>query len=562
MLDLNVRQRFSSVRRTLLTLGWAPEGRGAAPRRDLILQDNLSSLKQLEGASAIDWRPDDPGLFDAHPERSCASPETRAAIFALAGTIRTESEILKGFAGAARDQAVRLARARADVAARLLGGDALREERLGEAVEAGINTVVREVAATALNVALAAVRAGAGVRGFRDVAQDVEDLARALRSAWETIDPSVEALEDEAAEAASLAADLRRIAADVKQRSAALGAPRRVSPELVREALDPIDRAAEAAGLAATAVAEACCRMAERVDAVVETLFVVVRETKLGDRRGSTRIAFETGCRLMTVGAAYAGRTVDLSETGALIRLNDVPDLRRGQPVTLALRDIGAISGTVVGVSGHGAHVSFDLGHGVNAAARPALIAALAATTERNEVLIARAGAFAASIGEAFDEGVARGEIDLAELMAERGAREQADGAAHMGAAAIAFVENTLSAVLSARLAEGDGIVYALVMDRSGDLMTQAAPATGLGMPGARAVAHSPATAASRRAARNLRPFLVQLCERDLGDRGAPRMVKAVSVPVFVGGRHWGAAELGFGIEDFDSALDQIAATL
>lgn len=565
-MDLDVRHRFASMRRSFLTLGWQTGTHTSAELAANVDDTFLPSTRardRVDPAIAVDWRPENPDLFDAGPDLWGQSPETKAAVFNLAGSIRAEAVTLRGFAAAAREQSDRVTCEHAAVASRALAmiADAATPIQASSEAFAPLSAIVREVSMTALNASLAAIRAGAATRAFAAVTREVEELSQAVRRAWEDIESNVSGLEDGAAAAAAVATELRGLASTIQSCLSALFAPppgvtARVAAAALPDRLATLRVESDKVAAAARTISIGCEDMATRVEALAEQLIVIVRETPVADRRVHERVPFDASCQVQTVHGAFDGRTLDLSRMGALVRLRVSPALRRGERVTLVLRDIGPVVGTIAALSERGTHITFDLGLLANAAVRPAILAALDGLAKRNGSLVARCSALATEVSELFATAVAQGEVGFDELLRGTHIPIRGTDPLQYEHPALAFYEARLPAILAARCADQPDIAYAIVMDRVGYVPVHTAMSSLPPRAGDRPynLRHSRNKRifddyAAQRAARNLRDSLVQVVHRDFEKVEIDSTVKAVSVPIFVGGRHWGCAELGFLID-------------
>jgi hypothetical protein len=578
IVDLNVRKRLARMRRNFLTLGWtsreaSERATAEVPDHDLVLEDNLAAYRGIESSTGVDWRNENPGLFDDEAIAWSPSPQTRAAVFSLAEKIRTEAEKLAELSDRARDMAHRLVRehesASADARDLLTR---MREEdaTVGEDHEAphiadwdthfaSMNELIREIGTTALSAALSGVRAGASTRGFSHVAKGVEELERALRSSWDEIESLISDLEDRAAETAATAAALRSAGKSVAVNTAELPRGAVADPAAKSASTDHLD----ALGLLTDTIARtggevagACDSMADLVNRLAERLMIVVRETPVGDRRAAKRIAFQSSCILSTSDRSFAGTSLDLSATGALVKLRQELNLQRAQPITLHLKDIAPIVGSVAAVSAQGVHIAFDLGHGANAGARPALMQMLDALLTRSQDLVTRATRLARDIRIAMELGLDERRVTQADLLSVE--YLPIDGAipAQFTHAALDFYDEALPPLLAEAYSDMPNVLYAVAVDRSGFVPVDRQPGAGgpeFGARHRRIFTDLP----NQRAARNLRPFLIQVGPLDPA-AGDSETIRSVSVPIFVGGRHWGCAEIGFRLEDGDAALTTI----
>jgi methyl-accepting chemotaxis protein len=578
IVDLNVRQRLARMRRNFLTLGWTSRDTSERPSteepdRDLILEDNIAAYRGIESSTGVDWRNENPGLFDDAAIAWSPSPQTRAAVFSLAEKIRTEAKELAKLSDRARDMAHRLVREHEsasadarDLLTRMREEDATVEED-HEAIHvadwdahfASLNELVREIGTTALRAALSGVRAGASTRGFSHVAKGVDELERALRSSWDEIESLISDLEDRAAETAATAAALRSAGKSVAVNTAELpqGAIGSGGEPASSDRLNSLGQLTDKIARTGGEVAEACDSMADLVNRLAERLMIVVRETPVGDRRAAKRIAFQSSCILSTSDRSFAGTSLDLSATGALVKLRQEPNLQRAQPITLHLKDIAPIVGSVAAVSAQGVHIAFDLGHGANAAARPALMQMLDALLTRSQDLVTRTTRLARDIRTAMELGLDEHRVTQADLLSVEYLPIDGTVPAQFTHAALDFHDEVLPPLLAEAYSDTPNVLYAVAVDRSGFVPVDKRPGAGgpkIGPRHRRLFTDFP----SQRTARNLRPFLIQVGPLDPAAGERSETVRSVSVPIFVGGRHWGCAEIGFSLEDGDAALTTI----
>lgn len=513
MIDLNVKQRLIVMRRNLASLSW--RGQVDSVRPGDLLYDDIDAPNE---ALVVSWGSADSDSNEAQEQGGSATPEQRAAVLALADRVRAESDALLRLMGHARDRADRLA-----TPLSVLSQDALA-------------SLVREISQIALEASLAGIRAGAATRGFSVVAQDFETLADGMRMAWHTVEPHLVRVEDGAAETACLAARTRTLGRWIQDDDF----------EIVFAGSEDAEASRREAVEACRALADLCEDVAEQADRLARDLVVLVRQSPVGNRRAADRLAVDVGCRLVTATGAFWGRTRDLSRTGALVALRPMPDLHRAQPVTLLLRDIGALTGVIVGVSAGGAHVSFDLAQSANAATRPVLVAALAGVEDENETLAERCRVLAEDVVAAFEAGLETGVTTLEDLLSPDYAHLGPGAAA---SAAQGFYAAFLPQVLGRHLRSGEGDVSTMAMDRNGFVPLAITSGHGSGGDPSRGRIHE--DHASLRAARNLAPSLVQILSQPVEE--GPAALRCVAAPIFIRGRHWGCAAI-------NSALDEAEA--
>lgn len=393
MLDLQVKRRFALMRRSFATLGFSNPGmQGEGGRADLMLDDSGVTPRASERDHGVEWRRDhrDDALLGTGADRSDTRPspdaigeETREAIFRLAYAIRREAEVLDDLGPRARAEARRLLREEKDLADALetVGHEDLRAAL--DLLAPPIAALVGEIAATALCVSLAAVRAGAAARGFNAAASGIDVLARILENAWADAEALVVVLEERSADTAAVASSLRLRGAAIGRESGfgSRGLPdsdhdreagsEAGSGEHVGEVADLRRLARETAEIAIR-VSAAADDLARTVRTLSDSLVALGRQAS-GDRRRDTRVSVDAPCEMLVASGRLPGRVTDISPIGALVRLDTEAPLGAGQPVSFVLPDAPAIAGTVVEAAGRDLRVVYDLRHEANAAARPAL---------------------------------------------------------------------------------------------------------------------------------------------------------------------------------------------
>jgi methyl-accepting chemotaxis protein len=159
--------------------------------------------------------------------------------------------------------------------------------------------------------------------------------------------------------------------------------------------------------------------------------------------------------------------------------------------------------------------------------------------------------AVAAKISKAFDEAVAKGEIKLSDLLSRRLEPIAGTNPQQVLAPFTAFTDRVLPQFQEPMLDFDARIVFCAAVDEQGYLPTHN-----------RKYSHTPgpdptwnaANCRNRRifndrvglaAGRNERPYLVQTYRRDMGG-GNFAMMKDVSAPIFVNGKHWGGLRLAY----------------
>ena len=165
--------------------------------------------------------------------------------------------------------------------------------------------------------------------------------------------------------------------------------------------------------------------------------------------------------------------------------------------------------------------------------------------------MIAKVREVAADIAEAFESGVADGRITL-EALFDRSYRPVPDSdPEQVTAGCTAFCDAVLPAIQEPLLDFDPRIVFCAAIDENGYLPTHNAK---FSQPQGDDPVWNAANCRNRRifddrvglaAGRNREPFLLQIYRRDMGG-GKFVLMKDLSAPITVGGRHWGGVRIGY----------------
>ena len=267
----------------------------------------------------------------------------------------------------------------------------------------------------------------------------------------------------------------------------------------------------------------------------------------------SKRLAPDFAAGIDSAEASLASVTeIAAGMTAARERIDDLLGVVRGlaeagdalHPVTAAIREGAAETAAGVGEARARTGRMMD--------GCESLLRALVESGDGGRVapLIAHVRGVAGAVAARFEAGLAAGEIDEAALFStEYRAIPDTDPVQHL-APHSAFSDRVVPEIIEPALAFDPAIVFVIPADRRGYVSTHnAAVSRPQGADPVWNAAHCRNhrvfdDRVGQRSGANRAPFLLQIYRRDVGG-GAFAMMKDISVPVMVRGRHWGCVRMG-----------------
>ena len=432
-----------------------------------------------------------------------------------------------------------------------------------------IDGIAKHTNLLALNATIEAGRAGKAGTGFAVVANEIKELSQHSAAAAKEIARNISGMQADLNPAIAIMDEIgdlvRKVDTVAKAVSGnvssgigaldALGGSAEAAAEGAAEqrtAVGHFTGAVANASQAAESLGRHAAHLSSMFEGVANRLSVTVANiTDVEDRKHAPvpvriPVSFRHGGRQIQTA------TLTVSEAGSLIAATGGQPAE-GSRLDLDLLGIGRIAAEVIRHQPLGMRVRFI---GVSAAAAPALRMCMSSISAAEDRLRKRLARCRDEIEQAIARGIAQGKI-AAEAMFD-GDYQPIPGTnpLQMSTKFLPFLEEVLPPLQEPVLAFDRLIVFCAAVDRNGYLPVHNAKYS---KPQGADPVWNHANCRNRRmfddqtgltAARNEQEFLTQLYPREMGG-GKLDLMRDISTPIRVAGRHWGAVRMGAEVPAF-----------
>ncbi|HEU0202237.1 MAG TPA: methyl-accepting chemotaxis protein [Burkholderiaceae bacterium] len=385
---------------------------------------------------------------------------------------------------------------------------------------------------------------------FKQVTGDVQSMVEANRAICRSMDASLQS-------AAVARTAVERVAADVAGATQSLREVADAAAEITNIALQTrlvafnasveAKRAGEA-GRGFSVVADAVKDLAQKVEASSRQIAGTVQQLDQRISELARNIRASDGERSSAGDASFHAA---FARVEAAVKSIAAAAEQNVASCTTALESVEGLAGQVAQTVRSMDGAKQRAAHFLGASERLIELSADSGAETEDTPFITKIVDTAAHIGSLFEEAVANGQISMADLFDERYAPIAGSNPQQMMTRFVAFTDRVLPPIQEPLLAFSNKVIFCAAVDRNGYLPTHNVK---FSKPQGADPVWNAANCRNRRvfndrtglaAGRNQRKFLLQTYRRDMGG-GRMVLMKDLSAPIFVNGRHWGGLRCGY----------------
>lgn len=482
----------------------------------------------------------------------------------MAETLNQSAETISSKVSLALTQ-TNAAVARVEEASQVVGRMAQASNRIGDIVKL-IQDIANQTNLLALNATIEAARAGEAGRGFAVVANEVKALAGQTADATKEIADQIAEIQNvtEAAVGAisgigeainSVAGNSGEVEQAVAEQHEAISSIGRTADETVTIVGHLAESVSQVAGQASIAEElsdtqqTTTAEMAQHIAALGERLRVAIAATREGHKDNEIDIPFALTGTVSVNGEAVPCGVYDLTLDSAVIQCDRLAEFQ-GKSISVVIPAVAELHGRLAGLEGSGHRFLIDRNdqsdRQINTFAEQSIAP--------DQPVIAIAMAAAQQVQAVFQRAVDSGEMSEDDFFDEDYEPVEGSNPVQHLTRFTAFTDKELPAIQEPATDSHDSIIFSAAVDRNGYLPTHNLKYCHPQRPDD--PVWNAANCRNHRifndrtglaAGRNTAPYLVQSYLRDMGG-GNYVLMKDLSVPIHINGKHWGGFRVGYNL--------------
>jgi hypothetical protein len=274
---------------------------------------------------------------------------------------------------------------------------------------------------------------------------------------------------------------------------------------------------------------------------LAQWLLLSLRSSDAGNRRRMSRTPFIASAILIAGNTRLAGHTLNIGPGGTLIDAETENQPPIGTALLIEISGMQPLKGVVADLTLNGIHIAFSDNEPENQDAINTLTEILARSETSNEPVLNIASTLANSVSTAFSAALAWSTITPEALFANSGRPRIEDRPNTLEPDIQNFYREILAPLMASIASDQDNLyVVAAACDGTMPVTTLGAAQSNFSGDGIRNGWHT------HRALRNRAEAIVQIY-KDIGPNNSQsHLIKEVSAPVIVAGRHWGCIRIGY----------------